>query len=748
MATTRRQPALQIFQDPVTSTEPIDVAVYDPDLLDCAASATHVSDSHHTLLQPPDASANAVSPRKGRHPSSSPPPRALQEKGINSVALPPPQEQMFSTDAPVKRTQRPIPKQSQLMAANRGPMFHSFPPHVAQFDKENAAIDSFAVPASSVEALKPVLHKRRPSEAAPLRDRTKKPKAQPQRIPEQEGPLPQPHEMPLVEDDLDPTVKPPYSYAQLIGMAILRAPNRRLTLAHIYKWISDTFAFYRNQETGWQNSIRHNLSLSKSFSKQERPKDDPGKGHYWIINDGFEKQYLRTKPVRRQTNPDDFAPANPSDLVGPSSSSASFPAALGVIKSIDSSKFPDDPDLSSDATIPNSDPACHDGVEPSRNRVASRAIPSSPPPADIKSSPPPVARPPRDDTPPRAPAPRLPSNSRSGGRKRKLGFGDSGYYSSIESSAIKGQPPSFLTSEADNLGSYSLERGRAEDEIRRIRGSSYDSPTKTRTTFKQPTVMPPVSSPFRKKLDMGEAPFTPPFVFKRPQLPPPSASPNTSLRNHRDHVKKMLGGSPEKNVPVIGTSALDKYSWSPAMNNYNEGSFTPNTSLDDTFLSNIFFQDYQESPTKPSAKRPRLERAATTAGVLSSSGLASPSAFAPFLASPFHELPGFNFSPGRPTHASPAKAPTSNPALHADPLPQSSLGTHMALASEQVFGNNNTQIEDDVINYNHSDESEPGIEIDLFKGFAKIDPRVSVAANGSPTKVVRPGPQRSASNRF
>ncbi|KAK9247462.1 hypothetical protein V1506DRAFT_531990 [Lipomyces tetrasporus] len=105
--------------------------------------------------------------------------------------------------------------------------------------------------------------------------------------------IPPPYLMPPVHDDGE---KPPFSYATLIGMAILRAPNRRLTLSQIYKWINDTFAWYRKCDAGWQNSIRHNLSLNKAFSKQERPKDDPGKGNYWIVEPGCEYLFMKGRP--------------------------------------------------------------------------------------------------------------------------------------------------------------------------------------------------------------------------------------------------------------------------------------------------------------------------------------------------------------------------------------------------------------------------------------------------------------------
>jgi hypothetical protein len=82
--------------------------------------------------------------------------------------------------------------------------------------------------------------------------------------------------------------RPPYRYATLIAMAILRANNHCLSLAQIYQWISDNFPYYSLTESGWQNSIRHNLSLNKNFIKTKRPSHDPGKGHYWGLTPGHQ----------------------------------------------------------------------------------------------------------------------------------------------------------------------------------------------------------------------------------------------------------------------------------------------------------------------------------------------------------------------------------------------------------------------------------------------------------------------------
>jgi forkhead transcription factor HCM1 len=723
---------MQIFQDPVLAHDHHHVSAFDPRYLDTLASVTDVSDDSHTLLAPPASFIGAPSPRKSRHASSSPPPHALAEKGFNGISIPPPMERQW-TDAPLKKA----PASHDLGASLQ--FWSSFPGHA---DKENVYAYQPQPALSAAEPpIKPGL-KRAFTDTAPLRDRSKKQKVKEIKVEEADGPLPEPDQMPAVDDD---GAKPSYSYAMLIGMAILRAPNRRLTLAQIYKWISDTFAFYRNsQETGWQNSIRHNLSLSKSFSKQERPKDDPGKGHYWVINAGFEKQYHKVKPIRRATNSDGYLSGYPSDFPrSTASASASF-TPLDSTKGFDSSKFPEEPELpSSDATIPCSDPAAHDGHDPI-SMPPPRQIPSSPPPADIHSSPPPPvsrSRSAREDTPPRAP--RFPSNSRSGGRVRKFnGLGDSGYYSSIESSATKGNPLGpLLTSEADL--DRPIKRGRAEEEIARIRGSSYDSPTKTRPFMKQPANAGLMSSPFRGNNKLG-GPLTPAVVFKRPALPPASASPNTNLRNHRNKMRELVGGSPDKSLAMwVDTSFLDNKSWSPAVTIPNE----ENVNLVGHGFESTFdiFGDfgYNESPIKRSAsKRPRLERAVTTTGILADITGAKSNMNSPTpnwkLSSSFLNIP--SLSPVKslsPLKAPKLKAPTSNAAFNfALPHPDKENGSTSMKPPQSYSAPSSQQQQDDdeIFHLLHSDESEPGI--DLLQGFEKIGARTSaVAPNGSPQKM-------------
>lgn len=58
----------------------------------------------------------------------------------------------------------------------------------------------------------------------------------------------------VIDYKLDGSVKPPFSYATLICMA-MKASNTKMTLNSIYKWIRENFLYYQNADPSWQVSI-------------------------------------------------------------------------------------------------------------------------------------------------------------------------------------------------------------------------------------------------------------------------------------------------------------------------------------------------------------------------------------------------------------------------------------------------------------------------------------------------------------
>lgn len=108
--------------------------------------------------------------------------------------------------------------------------------------------------------------------------------------------------------------KPDFSYAALIGQAIISSPEHRLTLQDIYEWITTVYPFYTRGEQTWMNSIRHSLSTMAVFRKITRGRNE-GKS-LWAIwdcdipcfaNGGFRKSLcadmVKAKPPPQKTGP-------------------------------------------------------------------------------------------------------------------------------------------------------------------------------------------------------------------------------------------------------------------------------------------------------------------------------------------------------------------------------------------------------------------------------------------------------------
>ncbi|KAI5803190.1 hypothetical protein EDC01DRAFT_627986 [Geopyxis carbonaria] len=538
------------------------------------ASALHSSGANlatgSILFRPPILGPSASpSKRKQQQQKPSSCPTSVFQNSFDRISMLPPETDAFTTDSPMKK-----PPVTVFDTSIHMPSLHR-KPHKAfftQFHASKAALNEkenyghLDMLAGKVQKSIP----RRPlMEAAPIRE-----KKVLREKPANNSSAPEPATWGLPEI-LDDGKKPAHSYATLIGMAILRAPDRRLTLAQIYKWIGDTFKFYRSSNNGWQNSIRHNLSLNKAFIKQERPKGDPGKGNYWVIQKGFEHQFMKNKSSRKASGSkkSKSQPPPPSPTPMPRAikkepipeieihvDESELPTSIhdgstDTLEENTSDKYVVDEllQLSSDATRsagsvspePPHIPEDDDVFRPSSPHLN---IPAHSSPPHMCSSPPltraQLSQSLREGTPPSL----MPS---SGLRKRKLSsMNDSGYFSSLDSSVLR---PTIMEDKPR------IKRGRAEEDIARIRQPPHESPTRRSTIAGNASNSFLASSPYRSLDPNPMLPPLTPATTLCPKKPPRSISPNTNLKLHRDRIRQMVK-SPSRDIDI-----LDDNPWSSTL---------------------------------------------------------------------------------------------------------------------------------------------------------------------------------------
>ncbi|KAL3233847.1 Pre-rRNA-processing protein FHL1 [Nakaseomyces bracarensis] len=129
---------------------------------------------------------------------------------------------------------------------------------------------------------------------APPKPSPKKTKPKPPPPPKPKKPAKQPKKV-YKPEEIPPEyrVKPTSNYSTMLTACIRKySKEKGMSLSEIYAGIRDLYPYFKYCPDGWQSSVRHNLSLNKSFRKVSKE----GKGWLW----GLDEQYINEREILKQ----------------------------------------------------------------------------------------------------------------------------------------------------------------------------------------------------------------------------------------------------------------------------------------------------------------------------------------------------------------------------------------------------------------------------------------------------------------
>ncbi|KAH6657061.1 hypothetical protein BKA67DRAFT_178763 [Truncatella angustata] len=114
-------------------------------------------------------------------------------------------------------------------------------------------------------------------------------------------------------------------YAQLIYKAFMSREDHAMTLQEIYQWFRENTDKANSENKGWQNSIRHNLSMNGAFVKRERLPEaggpvtdngEPKKTSEWLLQGWAVTEGVQSTTRYRKSNPSRRGGSNSQRLPG------------------------------------------------------------------------------------------------------------------------------------------------------------------------------------------------------------------------------------------------------------------------------------------------------------------------------------------------------------------------------------------------------------------------------------------------